>query len=107
MVRTKLCPKPFIGTCNKTKVRICDTTNHNGIKGNNLDLPMRVKLKARRRLTEKPLYQKISELSNNTNDRYESLPTFARKSSIPICNGSRHKRQKSMHNILTAIHVNI
>ena len=107
MVRTKLCPKPFLASCNNTKVRIGNSTNHNGIKEKSFDLPMRVKLKARRRLTEKPLYQKLSEPSHNTNDLFESSPRFSRKNSIPISNSSRHKRQKSLHNILTTIHVNI
>jgi hypothetical protein len=107
MVRTKLCPTPFFTSSNKTIVRIGNESNYNGVKGSTFDLPKRVKLKARRRFTEKSHFQKISDASNSTDVLFKSSPRYAKKNCILASISTRHKRQKSLHNILTKINVNI
>ena len=107
MVRTKLCPAPFVASCNKTIVRIGNESNYNSVKGSTFDLPKRVKLKARRRFTERFQLQKISDTSNSEDVLFKSSPRYAKKTCILASISSRHKRQKSLHNILTKINVNI
>ena len=107
MVRTKLCPTPYLGSCNKTIVRIGNECNYNVIRGSNIDLPKRIKLKARRRFTEKPHFQKISDESNSADLLFKSSPRYTKKNCIVASSGSRHKRQNSLHNILAKVNVNI
>ena len=107
MVRTKLCPTPFLASCNKSIVQVDNKSNYNVVKGSTFDLPKRVKLKARRRFTDKSEFQKISDATNNTDVLFKSSPQYAKKSCILASISNRHKRQKSLHNILTKINVNI
>ena len=108
MVRTKCSPIPFGNSSNNTLFRLGNEPIGNTFKCSTLNYPTRVKLKGKRKLTKSPnpieLYSgakranKISQLSCSSQSGQNYAYTRAN-------NG--HKRQKSLHRILTKLIVNI
>ena len=88
MVRTKWSPKPHMACSPKAVLRLYYEPNDNSIQQNLVNYPMRVKLKAKRKFSEKHMQKELG--TNNTN-----TATLG------------HKRQKSAHRILTTTKVNL
>ena len=104
MVRTELRPRPFQASSNKTSIRVGTEINDNGVKGTTFNIPNRVKLKARRRFSEKP--QKLIE-TLNIPASCKDPNVFNGENNMKAPMRIRHKRQKSLHKILSNVHVNI
>ena len=103
MVRTKCSPIPFGIPSNNTRLRLDNEPNDNSFKCSTLHFPTRVKLKAKRKF-ETPKPKELCPGPENSNN-----------ASQIICSGQsvkklghnrvniRHKRQKSLHGILTKL----
>ena len=88
MFRTKWTLKPLMAGSPKAVLRLYYEPNDNSIQQNLSNYPMRVKLKAKRKFTEKRMQKEL--VTNNTD-----TATLG------------HKRHKSAHRILTTTKVNL
>ena len=107
MVRTKWCPKSFVDHYGSTVARLSIQNNENSPKGSTFNFPKRIKLKARRRFSERPVSRKELKSPPPTSAlvKNSSLQTGTNK--MTAAPGARHKRQKSLHKIFSRVQVNV
>ena len=107
MVRTKWCPKPISAAYGNTAAHFGTEANDNGAKKTIFDLPKRVKLKARRRFSEKVLSQTILDSPKPTYTSCKATLQYNGRTRMTASIHIRHKRPKSLHRILSKVNVNV
>ena len=104
MVRTKWCPKQFVNHASAKAVQLKAQTIDTDINNSSFRFPKRIKLKARRRLSEALSPKKLkSPQPSSTLGRGSPFRRVSNQTANGT--GSRHKRQKSLHKICTNVHV--
>ena len=104
MVRTKWCPKQFVNHATAKAVQLKAQTLDTDINNSSFRFPKRIKLKARRKLSEALSSKKLkSPPPASTLGRGSPFRRVSNQTANGT--GSRHKRQKSLHKICTNVHV--
>ena len=107
MVRTKWCPNPFVDHYGTTVAQLSVHPNEIGLNGSTFNFPKRIKLKARRRFTERPVSRKSLKSPPPTGGVDRNSPWHSGTNKMTAGISSRHRRQKSLHRIFTNVQVNV